>query len=149
MRSWSLQAWLGRIFQNRFIRFVVVGAINSIVGFSAFTVILLLGAPAWIAIAGGNVLGIVFNFFSTGGVVFRDLSLSNMPRFVACSLLLLALNVCLMDWLSPLIGGRIVTQALLTAPLAVVSYLGMTKLVFRGSGVAAVGDADRILIKGK
>jgi len=149
MSDWSLQAMVDRIVENRFIRFLVVGVVNSLVGFSAFTVIFLFSGSAWIAIAGGNACGIAFNFLSTGGVVFRDLSLNNIPRFIACSLLLLVLNVCLMNWLSPLIGSRIGTQALLTPPLAGVSYFVMAKLVFRHAGRSVVSDAARVFVKGK
>lgn len=149
MSDWSLRATVDRIVENRFIRFLIVGVVNSLVGFSAFTVILLLTGSAWIAIAGGNACGIAFNFLSTGGVVFRDLSLSNLPRFIASSLLLLVLNMCLMDLLSPLIGSRVGTQALLTLPLAGVSYFVMTKFVFRCTGRSIVSDVFRVLVKGK
>ena len=149
MSGWSLRATVDRIVEDRFIRFLVVGMVNSLVGFSAFTVILLLSGSAWIAIMGGNACGIAFNFLSTGGVVFRDLSLNNIPRFIACSLLLLVLNVCLMNLLSPLIGSRIGTQALLTPPLAAVSYFVMAKLVFRQTGRSVVSDAVRAPVKGK
>ena len=121
-----------RLPSNRLLRFLLIGVVNSLFGLTVFSAFILGGASTWTALVGGNVAGLVFNFFTTGGLVFRDLSASRAPRFVLCYVATLAINAWLIDRLAPVVGGnRIVAQALLTAPMAMLSYLVMVKLVFR------------------
>lgn len=117
---------------NRLVRFLLIGALNSIFGFCVFSAMVLLGTGNLPALLAGNLAGLVFNFFSTGGLVFRSLSLQAVPRFVLCYVTVLALNTALLGWLAPLAGNRILAQALLTLPMAVLSYLIMSRWVFRG-----------------
>ena len=120
-----------RLPSSRLLRFLLVGVVNSLFGFVVFSAFVVGGASTWTALVGGNVAGLVFNFFTTGGLVFRDLSVSRAPRFVLCYAATLAINAWLIDGLAPVVGNRIAAQALLTAPMAVFSYVVMAKLVFR------------------
>jgi putative flippase GtrA len=129
---WSRLFW---IFEFRVVRFLLVGGVNTLFGFAVFSLIAYLGGKTWHALLGGNVAGIVFNFITIGGTVFRDLDLRRAPRFVLAYLGLFALNLEAIELLSDAIPvGRIAVQALLTAPMAVLSYLIMSKLVFLGCG---------------
>jgi putative flippase GtrA len=119
---------------NRLVRFLLIGALNSIFGFCVFSAMVLLGTGNLPALFAGNLAGLVFNFFSTGGLVFRSLTFSAVPRFVLCYVAVLTLNTFLLGWLAALAGDRILAQALLTLPMAVMSYLVMSHWVFRGAG---------------
>jgi putative flippase GtrA len=123
-----MQEWFR---QGQPLRFLIVGALNSLFGYAVFSGIVLLGGPAWGAVLGGNAAGLVFNFFTHGGLVFRQLSLTSLPRFTACYAALLCANILLLRWLEPLAGGKLLAQALLTAPLAVLAYVLMSRWVFR------------------
>ena len=68
--------------RNQFLRFLVAGAINTLFGFIVYSPAILAGAAVWLALLLGLVCGTIFNFFSTGGYVFRDLKLARVPRFV-------------------------------------------------------------------
>ena len=118
---------------SQFLRFLVIGALNSLFGFAFFSGLILLGASTWTALIGGNIAGSVFNFFTNGHLVFRDLSLSRAPRFLLCYAAVLGINAGLIDLLAPIVDNRIIAQAILTAPMALFSYLLMTKFVFRVS----------------
>lgn len=111
-------------------RFLLIGVLNSLFGLAVFSAFIVVGAGTWTALVGGNAAGLVFNFFTTGSLVFRDLSPARAPRFVLCYVVTLAANAWLIDGLAPLVGNRIAAQALLTAPMAVCSYMMMAKLVF-------------------
>ena len=111
----------------------MIGVVNAIFGFTVFSVFILIGTSTWTALVCGNVAGLVFNFFTTGGLVFRDLGLSRAPRFLLCYLATLLINAWLIAWLAPVVESRIVAQALLTVPMALISYIVMAKLVFRAS----------------
>ena len=115
---------------NRFLRFIVAGAINTLFGFLVYSVALLSGGAVWLALLLGLVSGTIFNFFSTGGYVFRDLRLARVPRFVVCYLLVYGVNLKLIDWLSLWVGNPILAQGILTLPIALLAYVVMARFVF-------------------
>ncbi|MBI5279626.1 MAG: GtrA family protein [Burkholderiales bacterium] len=118
----------------RFLRFLVAGGINTLFGFAVYSASIAAGAEIWLALLVGMLAGTVFNFFTTGGYAFRQLSIRRWPRFVGCYLFLYGLNLVLAQWLTPLAGGPVQAQALLLAPLAILSYVMMARLVFTAHG---------------
>lgn len=115
---------------NRFLRFLVAGAFNTLLGFAVYSAAILSGTPIWLALMIGLVAGVVFNFFSIGGYVFRDAALVRLPRFVFCYLLVYGVNLQLLGWLSGWVRGDFLPQAILSFPMAVFSYLLMARIVF-------------------
>jgi putative flippase GtrA len=118
----------------RILRFLVAGGVNTLFGFAVYSASIAAGASIAFALLIGMLAGTVFNFFTTGGYAFRQLSLRRWPRFVACYLFLYGLNLVLAQWLSPILGGPVLAQAALLVPLAILSYLMMAKLVFTAHG---------------
>jgi len=116
--------------KNRFIRFLVAGGVNTLFGFSVYSICIVDGMALWLALLVGMLSGTVFNFFTTGGYVFRELSLIRFPRFVACYLLVYGINFMLMELISKWISSKILSQAILTLPLALLSYFLMARFVF-------------------
>jgi putative flippase GtrA len=115
---------------NRFLRFLVAGTLNTLLGFAVYSAAILSGAPIWLALMIGLVAGVAFNFVSTGGYVFRDTALVRLPRFVFCYLLVYGVNLQLLGWLSGWIRGDLLPQAILSFPMAAFSYLLMARIVF-------------------
>ncbi len=115
---------------NRFLRFLVAGAVNTLLGFAVYSAAILSGTPTWLALLIGLVAGVAFNFVSTGGYVFRDTALVRLPRFFFCYLLVYGVNLLLLGWLSEWIRGDLLPQAILSFPMAAFSYLLMARIVF-------------------
>ena len=116
--------------RSRFIRFLVSGGVNTLFGFAVYSVFILSGAAVWIALICGNILGALFNFFTTSGFVFRDISYSRAPRFLLCYALVYVINLQMLEWLSSFLSNKIAAQAVLVMPFAVFSFLLMKKIVF-------------------
>lgn len=116
--------------RSRFLRFIVAGAINSFFGFAVYSASVLVGLPVWGALVVGNIAGVVFNFFTIGGYVFRSLVLTRLPRFATAYLFVYVINLKLIDWLSIWVTGSILAQGILTLPMALFSYFLMKKFVF-------------------
>jgi putative flippase GtrA len=74
--------------------------------------------------------GMAFNYLTTGGYVFRDLTLKRLPKFIAFYLLVFTLNLQSINILSTWISNSILAQAIITPPLAVFSYLLLGRFVF-------------------
>jgi putative flippase GtrA len=115
---------------NRFLRFLITGGVNSLFGLAIYSICILTGMTVWLALLVGMLSGTVFNFFTTGGYVFRQLSLSKYPRFVICYLLVYGINIILIELVCVWLNNKIMAQAIITPPLALISYYLMARFVF-------------------
>jgi putative flippase GtrA len=115
----------------RLLKFLMVGALNTVVGYSIYVLCLWAGLHYSAAIAVATVLGTLFNFKSTGSLVFRSHDNSLLIRFIAMYCAVYAVNLIgvgvllqfgLAEWLSGL---------LLLLPLALLSYVLNSRFVFR------------------
>lgn len=120
-------------------RFVLAGAVNTLFGLAVYTVVLWLGLPIWAALLVGGMAGIVFNFVSLGGYAFRDLSAARLPRFVMCYGACYLVNLLMLEEVSRRGLSAFWGQVLLTPPMAIISYLLMSRLVFTGRKRASGG----------
>lgn len=119
------------LLDKRLVRFLLVGILNSIFGFLIFSAMVWLGHGSMMALLAGNAAGLVFNFFSTGGLVFQTLALHRFPKFAACYASMLLINYALLGILAPLVNSTIVAQAILTLPMAALAYAIMTFWVYK------------------
>jgi len=114
------------------IKFLVVGAVNTVFGYSCYAGLLFIGLHYSLAALFGTLLGIAFNYLSTSRYVFNTApaNISRGIRFVLVYSLLYFINVlCL--WLLEQLGfNPYVSGLLLILPMAVVSYLLLNYLVY-------------------
>lgn len=120
-----------RLSDRTFVRFLIAGVLNTLFGFAAYSLAILAGLEIWLALLAGVAAGLVFNFVTTGGYVFRDLSPSRFPKFVACYILVYLANFGLIKLLAPWVPHPILAQAIVTFPAALASYWLMSRWVFR------------------
>lgn len=119
------------LLDNRTVRFLLVGILNSAFGFLVFSAVVWAEQGIIVALLAGNVAGLVFNFFSTGGLVFRTLALHHLPKFVTCYVSMLIINYALLEISAHLLDSQVIAQAILTLPMAGLSYAVMTLWVYR------------------
>ena len=114
------------------VKFLVVGAVNTVFGYSCYAGLLFIGLHYSLAALFGTLLGIAFNYLSTSRYVFNasSASSSRVIRFVLVYCLHYFINIsCL--WLleqrgfNPYLSGLI-----LIIPMAIVSYLLLNHLVY-------------------
>jgi len=116
---------------NLLLRFLIVGGVNTAFGLATYVLLALTPLPTWAVIILSNAAGILFNFLTTGGLVFRDRSLGRLPRFLACYAVTFLLYLVFIRWLSPFTGGRIGAMLVIILPMTVLTYLLQSKIVFR------------------
>ncbi|MBI5438655.1 MAG: GtrA family protein [Nitrosomonadales bacterium] len=116
--------------RNRFIRFLVAGGVNTLFGFAVYSAFIIADMPVWFSLLAGTILGTIFNFITTGGYVFRELSLPRVPRFIICYLLIYGINFMLIELISIWLSNKILSQAILIFPVAMLSYFLMARFVF-------------------
>lgn len=115
---------------HRFVRFLGVGGLNTLFGFAVYTLFALTELSTFMVLMVSNLAGITFNFFTTGGLVFRDLGLARVPRFLISYVVIFIINLKLIEWLAPLYGGRIWAMAIIVLPIALLSYFIQAWFVF-------------------
>jgi putative flippase GtrA len=113
-----------------FLRFMLTGLLNTGFGYAIYATLVLTGMPLWLAVAGSTVLGVVFNFYSYGSIVFGNTTVRVMPRFLG---FYAALGLANYVALKMLVGwglGPLVSQAVLVPVFALIAYASMRTLVF-------------------
>lgn len=119
--------------RHAFLRFVLVGALNTIFGYCVFLVAWLLTRNSLVALAIATIVGVAFNFLSTGALVFGSAHRRHVAGFVAIYGVLFLLNGAALRVFETAGLTAIWAQALLTAPMAALSYLLNSRFVFRGA----------------
>jgi putative flippase GtrA len=116
------------------LRFLVAGGVNTLFSLGVNIAALLAGLPVWLAMLLGTVAGIAFNFFTLGGYAFRDLSARRLPRYVLGYTIVYFVALAGFHGLQLVVRSQIACQALLVIPVALLSYLIMSRFVFQKRG---------------
>jgi putative flippase GtrA len=115
----------------KYIRFILVGALNTAFGYAVFSGLTWLGWEDLYAVPAATAAGVTFNFVTYGKLVFKSLDRRNVPRF---ALGYAGLYICNIAGLRALAGTGLDayrSQAALIIPLAILSYVINDRWVFR------------------
>lgn len=110
------------------VRFGMAGLMNAGFGYLAFAALLLAGAGALAALVVATVAGVAFNFQTSRRLVFR--SRGRVWRFIAVYASAFAFNWVALRALASFGLSDLLAQALLTLPVAAVSFVGQRLFVF-------------------
>lgn len=113
------------------VRFLAVGCLNSIFGYGCFAILLYAGIHYALALLLATVAGVLFNFKSTGVLVFKSHNNRLIFRFLAVYGLVYGVNVTCIKLLQVLGVGPYYGGALLLLPMALLAFLLNRKYVFR------------------
>lgn len=120
------------MWEKRFIRFLAVGGLNTLFGYSMFAALIAAGLHYSLAVFLSTALGVLFNFKTTGALVFKRSEAGLIFRFVLGYAAVYCLNVGLLRALHAAGFSLYAGGALLLLPMAVVSYVINSRLVYRG-----------------
>jgi putative flippase GtrA len=114
----------------RILRFLVVGAVNTLFGYLVYLAGLWLGASYQAALAVATVLGAIFNFFTTGRIVFESKVLNKIFFFLAVYGITFVVNLALLTWLVQAGMAKALAQAVLLPLIVTLSFLLNKHFVF-------------------
>ncbi len=120
--------------RRQFLMFLAVGGLNTLVGYAIFAALVLTGASPTMAAIGATVLGVLFNFGSTGRVVFGSRDIWLLPRFVAVYALHALANIGLLRLAGSARITALAAEIVILPVLAVASFLLMRRFVFVPGG---------------
>lgn len=115
---------------RRFLLFLVVGGLNTLFGYAVFALLVWVQMPYPAALLVAQILGVLFNFRTTGRLVFANRDNRRIVRFLGVYALLYGINLALLKVLIALHLSVYVASAGLILPMALLAYSLNKKFVF-------------------
>ena len=122
--------WLRKLLQVKLLRFLLVGLLNAAFGYGCFAGFLYLGLHYSAALLLATVLGVAFNFKSTGALVFGSKNNKLIFRFVAGYGVVYGANVAGIAALKLLGVDPYLAGMALIVPMALLSFVINNRFVF-------------------
>lgn len=116
--------------QHRFVRFLMVGSLNTGFSYSVYALFLFFGLSYPIANLISLICGIFFSFYTQGKFVFRNTHRKLFLRFVAVWGLIYLVNVIVIGVLVHVGLNAYIAGAIALAPVTLLSYLLQKVAVF-------------------
>ncbi|MDT7950942.1 MAG: GtrA family protein [Acetobacteraceae bacterium] len=121
---------LRRLADEKLVRFLAVGGLNALFGYAMFALGVLVGLPPEVALLVATVLGVLFNFITTGRLVFGVSNRRLLPRFCLVYGAVYLLNSAVLRLLVVAGVSPFLAQAGLVPISAAVTFLLMKSFVF-------------------
>lgn len=122
---------VGRADIWQIVRFLGVGVLNTAFGYAIFAGGVLVGLSSGLALAIAMVIGVIFNFFTLGRLVFDSRDPTRLPRFVGVYALTYVVNLMLLRlWEGAGVGPLLAQLACLPVTVSL-TFVLMRFLVFR------------------
>lgn len=123
--------WFLAPLRSRFVRYLLVGALNTAFGYGVFALLVLLGLPYPLAVFLSTTAGVLFNFKTYGTLVFGSHDNRRIGRFFAVYALCYAINLIPLEWAKRNGVSLLVTGAAIALPMAALSFALNRRFVFR------------------
>jgi putative flippase GtrA len=114
-------------------RFLAVGFLNTVVGYGIYSLLVLLDIPYLFALLMATIMGVIFNYFSIGRLVFKSRGgLFVFAKFITAYSVVYSINATALDVLIKQFQFNPYLGQVLCVPLSVmISWLLMNYWVFK------------------
>ena len=92
MSLYAIKQNIASLWQNTFCRFILIGILNTVFGYGVYACFVLLGVDYRISLTISTILGILFNFKTTGHIVFKNKNNKLIYKFFGVYLLIYCMN---------------------------------------------------------
>ncbi len=116
--------------QRQFLRFVLVGFVNTAFSYGVYAVLLFFGLNFALSNLGAVALGILFSFTTHGRLVFNYRGYGRLFRYVLFWLLIYLCNIGLIKLLLCFDLNAYIAGALALPPIALISFVLQKYIVF-------------------
>ena len=116
---------------KKFIKFILVGIINTIFGYSLYALLIYLNLHYSVAVLVGTIVGILFNFKTTGKLVFNNNENMLLFKFLGVYTVTYILNVSALKIFDTFKFNMYVAGLLLIFPMAAISFTLNSRYVFK------------------
>lgn len=115
---------------KRLVLFFIVGGINTLFAYLLYAGLLYIHFHYALASLLSTVLGVLFNFKTTGTIVFKNHNNRLLFRFIGVYCITWSVNVGCLKMFNAFAANMYLAGAFLTIPVAMLSYFLMRKFVF-------------------
>ncbi|MDH4393714.1 MAG: GtrA family protein [Aquabacterium sp.] len=129
------------LLSHQLVRFVLVGCVNTGFSYALYALFLWLGLNFALANLLAFVISLLFSFVMQGSLVFRNLALRLLWRFVLAWVLVYLFNIGLIAVLMQMGQSAYLAGALALVPVILLSYLIQKFVVFGTPQVQRAADA--------
>ena len=120
-----------KILKKPFVKFLLVGGLNTVFGYLMFAVIIYMVKDLYLSVILSNVIAVIFNFNTYGRLVFNSKDYSRVFRFFSVYLLIISTQIISIKLLNHIgISNTYIAAGIVTLPVAVMSFLLMRNFVF-------------------
>lgn len=119
-------------FSNTFIKFLFVGGLNAIFGYSIYAILIYLRLHYSLATFMATVFGVLFNFKTTGRLVFRSKNNRLLFKFIGVYVIIYIINIAALKVFNSFKIDMHLAGAALLLPMAVLSFILSKNFVFKG-----------------
>lgn len=127
---------LDSLLRSRFLRFLVVGGLNTALNYGVYALLLFVGLGYVLAVTFSFIIGLIINFKTNARFVFDDKSNRRFLLYVLTWLALYFANVQAIGWLVRSGVNSYLAGAVMVPPIAIAAFLAFKYVVFRKGGVA-------------
>ena len=119
-------------FERKFVKFLFVGFMNTVFSYIIYAICVTILSRPTLSLAVSYVIGILFNFQTTGRIVFKNIDNKLIVKFFLCYITTFFINRYLLDTLVvDFHVDKYLSQAILVFPIAMLSFLLLKNFVFK------------------
>lgn len=116
--------------KNTFFRFLFIGGVNTVFGYSVFSILVFFRVHYSLALLLATILGVLFNFKTLGMVVFRDGDNRKIFRFVLVYVILYFVNVGIVGTVKHFGVSTYAAGAIAVLPVALLGFILNNRFVY-------------------
>lgn len=130
---------------HQFVRFGLVGVLNTAFGYGVYALLILIGLAPWLALFLATVAGVLFNYRTTGRLVFQNRAGSLLPRYLAVYAGVYFVNALLLHAVMAAGAGPLAGQVWCQLVIVPLSFFLFRAVVFKKD---VQGDSGELPPKG-
>lgn len=115
--------------KKSFMRFAMVGVLNTAFGYALFTVLSLSGLPPQVALIISFSGGVLWNFMTHARLVFDTRGMGRLPYYILSYLVVYAFNALSLEGLLSMGLQPIVAQGLIVLPAAILAFILISRVL--------------------
>ncbi len=115
---------------EKFFKFMLVGVLNTAFAYTIYAIFVLIGLKANLALLFQYIIGVLWNFKTTGSIVFKNNNNRLIFKFIFSYIVTFIINSMCLKFLTHYLNDYI-SQAILVLPVAILSFLIMRFWVFK------------------
>lgn len=122
--------YISMIKNHQFVRFLIVGLLNTLFGYALFSLFIFFSLHYTLASLLATIFGILFNFKTTGLLVFKNNNNRLILKFFLVYTIVYIINIIFLTVFNTFNINMYFSGAILMFPLALLSFILNKKFVF-------------------